>query len=63
MTGLRPHRSAVKNPRIQPKKAPAWKVETIFEDRFVSSAVETVSRPKADLKEGRDNVVPMKALS
>lgn len=63
MMGFRPKRSAVKKPTMQPKNAPAWNVDTILDDRAVSWADETVSRPNACLKEGRLKVPPMKAES
>lgn len=63
ITGLRPSLSAEKNPAMQPKNAPAWKVETMFDDKAASSSLELSASPNARWNDGSPSVPPMKAES
>jgi hypothetical protein len=42
MIGLRPKRSVKKKVQIAPKKAPAWKVDTMFEESEASLVAERI---------------------
>jgi hypothetical protein len=47
----------------QPKKAPPWNVDTMFEERLARSASDADSKPNCLLNEGNARVPPIKALS